>query len=267
MSYHLIDFSSKINDYNFDNIIIGRKVKIDEDNAKYYIYYQKEQDLKSPNEIYIRLPTLRLIYGLANHKYNQVNIPIYPNWELTKKFIDFIVQLEEDIQNCFLEKNINKEFISLIKKKNSLNFIRTDLNNKIKITSNIGNNTTILSDFKINGEIDLVIKISYIWTTKNKIGLSSQIYQIKYLAPPEQLNINFIDPIIQKITPMLPPKILSKSLPLNKPIIPPQIKIKSVESINSESNEDKTSLGPINGFVPSVDDLQNAIKKLKSTND
>ena len=35
MSYYLIDFTKNINDYNFDNLIIGKKI-----NTKHYIYYQ-----------------------------------------------------------------------------------------------------------------------------------------------------------------------------------------------------------------------------------
>ena len=96
MSYYLIDFTSKSNDFTFDNLIIGRKIKSDQDNAKYYIYYQNGQS-DTPQEIYIRLPIIRLIYSLANHKFNQLSIPIYPNWEGTNKFIEFIKKLEQDI--------------------------------------------------------------------------------------------------------------------------------------------------------------------------
>ena len=37
------------------------------------------------------------------------------------------------------------------------------------------------------------MKLTHVWANQTKIGLSSQIYQIKYYAPPEQLEINFID--------------------------------------------------------------------------
>jgi hypothetical protein len=256
MSYYLIDFTSKTNDFNFENLIIGRKIKIDQDNAKYYIYYQNEQS-DTPKEIYIRLPIIRLIYPMGNHKYNQILLPIYPNWEGTNRFIEFMKKLEQDIEECFNKKNIKKEWASLINKKNLLNFIKTNLNDNIKITSNVENNKITLSDFKINGQIDIVIKLSYIWSKSSKIGLSSQIYQIKYLAPPEQLEINFIDPEVPKksfisiphpfgsINPTTnlpnPESIAMKSI-VQTPEMPPQIKLK---------------------MIPSIKDLQKAIKGLK----
>lgn len=193
MSYYLIDFGSPKIDFNFDNLIIGRKIKSDQDNSKYYIYYQKEQN-ETPKEIFIRLPRVRLIYNLANQKYNQLNIPIYPNWELTNNFINFIQKLEGDIDECFSNKKINKEWISIINKKNSLHFIKSSIYENYKITSDIENKKVSLTDFKINGQIDVVIKLSYIWCKNNKLGLSSQLYQLKYFAPPDQLDINFIDP-------------------------------------------------------------------------
>jgi hypothetical protein len=263
MSYYLIDFTTKNNDFVFDNIIIGRKIKIDQDNAKYYIYYQNDQS-DTPKEIYIRLPILRLIYSLANHKYNQVSIPIYPNWDGTNKFIQFIKQFEQDIEECFNKKNIKNQWSSLINKKNMLSFIKANISPNLKITSNINNKNITLEDFKINGQIDMVIKISYIWLNSSKIGLSSQIYQIKYLAPPEQLDVNFIDPddiiypsksILSNLTNQIPPpppffpnttNIVLKSLnmagTIPTPELPTQIKLK---------------------IIPSIKDLQKAIKDLR----
>ena len=145
MSYYLIDFTSNTNDFNFDNLIIGRKIKIDQDNAKYYIYYQNDQ-ADTPKEIYIRLPILRLIYSMANHKFSQLSIPIYPNWEGTTKFVDFIKKLESDIEECFNRKNLKKEWVSLLNKKNMLNFIKASINDNIKISSNI-ENKNIKNDF------------------------------------------------------------------------------------------------------------------------
>ena len=190
MSYYLLDFESYKNDFDFDNLIIGKKIKLDNNNSKYFIYYQTENE--NPKEIYIRLPRIRLIYNLANSKYNQLNIPIYPNWEQTNKFVDFMQKLESDIESCFA--NRSKEWVSILNKKNSLNFIKTSIYENFKITSDIENKKINLNDFQINGQIDIVIKISSIWNKNDKIGLSSQLYQIKYLAPPEQLDINFIDP-------------------------------------------------------------------------
>jgi hypothetical protein len=252
MSYYLIDFNSEIN-YDFDNIIIGNKIKIDEIRSKYYIYYQPDND--NPKEIFLKLPKIRLIYSLANQKYNQVKIPIYPNYDLTKNFIKFIQNLESDIKNCFIKKCPKLEYISLISSNNNLKFIKTDINKNIKITSDVGSKIE-LSDFKINGQIELVIKLSYIWNKSNiRFGLSSSLYQIKYYAPPEQLDINFIDPEPIIETPIPPPlplmnktpeAIISRSYVMassNSAPLPQQIKV---------------------GIVPSISDLQKAIKNLKS---
>ncbi len=270
MSYYLLDFNNKINDYNFDNIIIGKKIKLDQESSKYYIYYQNDQS-DTPKEIYIRLPKLRLIYGLANYKYNQLNIPIYPNWDLTNSFVDFIQTLESSIEECFNGKKIQKEFISLISKRNFINFIKANINDNVKITSNIGNHENItLNDFKINGQIEVVIKISYIWCKNNKIGLSSQLYQIKYWAPPEQLNINFIDP-----EPYIPTHTHNHNnslLSLNHLVPPPPPMPSHFPNINN-TNTDRNNnlkpnieLPPQLRLIPTVKDLQKAIKKLKTIN-
>lgn len=267
MSYYLIDFTSKTNDFNFDNLIIGRKIKIDQDNAKYYIYYQNDQS-DTPKEIYIRLPILRLIYSMANHKFNQLSIPIYPNWEGTNKFVEFIKKLEQDIEECFNRKNIKKEWVSLLNKKNMLNFIKASINDNIKISSNIENKNITLNDFKINGQIDMVIKLSMIWSKQSKMGLSSQIYQIKYLAPPDQLNINFIDPEVPKkslipMPPPSPPQIFNLGPKL---VNPEEIALKSLNmsgmTVPTQSNELPPQIKL--KIIPSVKDLQKAIKGLKS---
>lgn len=114
------------------------------------------------------------------------------------------------------------------------------------ITSNL-NKKVELNDFKINSEIEIVIKISYIWTNENKIGLSSQLYQIKYYAPPEELLIDFIDDSNIKEQKILPEKV-EKIIPIPK-IIPKII-------------PEQSPIMPIK-MVPSIKDLQNALKGLK----
>ena len=268
MSYYLIDFGSSKIDFSFDNLIIGRKIKSDQENSKYYIYYQKEPN-ETPKEIFIRLPRLRLIYNLSNHKFNQLNIPIYPNWEQTNNFIKFIQKLEFDINDCFSNKKINSEWVSILNKKNSLNFIKTSIYEPYKITSDIENKQIGLTDFKINGEMDIVIKISYIWCKNNKLGLSSQLYQLKYFAPPDQLEINFIDfeESKKQFISLGPSPFVSQSNELNnnlannKSINPEAIVLKSL----------KLTTNPINllpqqitlNRIPNIKDLQKAIKGLK----
>lgn len=241
MSYHLIDFSqSQEPDYSFDNMLIGRKIMLDNDSSRYYIYIMENK------EIYIRLPKVRLIYSMGNNKYTQTNIPLYPNNNINNKFIDFIKNLEHDIFECFKNKNINKEFSkefsSLISKKNNITFLKTNITDQLKLTSNLNRNIT-LNDFSINGEIEMVIKLSYIWTNINKIGLSCHLYQIKYHGSPSQLNHDFID--INKDT---KPEIIIRTN--NKAII---------------NNEIEENTNVTKRMIPSIKDLQNAIKGLKKS--
>jgi hypothetical protein len=237
MSYCLIN---NFTNFDFSSILIGKKIKSDENNCKYYLYYQNDIN-ESPKDIYIRVPETRLIYGLAGHKYNQVNIPIYPIWNKTIEFIKFIKSLE---QHIIEQININFEFSSLIKKKNNINYIKTNLLECVKITSSL-NKKISLNDMKSNGQIDMVIKINYIWLRKdneiNKYGLTSQLYQIKYYPSPEQLNHDFIDP--------------------NNDLKPVTI----VENIKKVEVIEKIEQVPlkITRMVPSINDLQNALKSLK----
>jgi hypothetical protein len=251
-SYQLVDITK--DETMFNNIVIGKKITTNDNMSKYYLYCQNEMS-ENPKEIYIRVPRLRLIYNMANQKYSMIKIPIYPNWETTEKFIEFIKNMEEEIFNTLNKKN---EMSSLISKKNGLLLLKTKLQDNVKITSNLNKDVT-LNDFKINGMIELVIRISYVWMKENKMGLSSQIYQIKYFAPPEQLDINFIDehvvshivktPSFQgpeavaptSLRPGGPPIHIMQPLP-PKNVIPEQIGVR---------------------MVPSLKDLQGALKKLK----
>jgi hypothetical protein len=250
-SYQLVDIMK--DETIFKHIVIGKKISTNNSISKYYLYCQNEMN-EVPKEIYIRIPRLRLIYNIANQKYSTIKIPIYPNWEITDKFVDFIKNIEEEIFNTLNKK---KEMSSLISKKNGLLLLKTKLQDNVKITSNLNKEVT-LNDFKINSSVDIVIHISYIWMKENKMGLSSQIYQIKYFAPPEQLDINFIDePVILKSHPseevyntfsVKGPPIHIMPLPIEclppppKKIVPEQIGIR---------------------MVPSIKDLQGALKKLK----
>ena len=233
MSYYILNYT-KIKDFNFDNLIIGNKINNDQKYSKYYIYY-KEDDITS--ELYIRLPKIRTIYNLSNLKYNSLKLPIYPEFEITNNIIEFIKNLENNIIDRFKKK---KEFISLISKKESLQFIKMNIFDKINITSNTNQQITI-NDFKINSELEIVIKISYIWTNQLKFGLSSHIYQIKYWAPPEQLGINFIDTPL-KIINSKPPNIINSQPIIIQPLIQNNVIIR-----------------------PSLADLNNAIKSLRNT--
>jgi hypothetical protein len=237
-SYQLVDITKE--ETIFNHIVIGKRISTNDNMARYYLYCQNEMS-EVPKEIYIRVPRLRLIYSMANQKYSMIKIPIYPNWETTDKFVDFIKNMEEEIFNTLNKKN---ETSSLVSKKNGLLLLKSKLPDNVKITSNLNKEVT-LNDFKINGTIELVIRISCVWVKENKMGLSSQIYQIKYFAPPEQLDINFIDEHIPPRVSGPPIHIISQPIVLPPPpknVIPEQIGIR---------------------MVPSVKDLQGALKKLK----
>jgi len=259
MSYYLIDFSKKSNDFNFDNLIIGKKIKLDQDNCKYYLYYQENSE-ETPNEIYIKLPKLRQIYNMANHKYDKVTIPIYPNWDLTNSFIEWIRKFETDVQECFSESKIKREFVSILSKKNMLNLIKCYINDNPKITSNIEDKTIGLGDFKINGQIELVIKLSYVWANSTKYGLSSSIYQIKYYGPPEQLDINFIDTeSVKKSVQIIPPvpQVIFKPNPT------PNLDLSTQKQKQEQGLPAQIQIK----MIPSLKDLQKAIKSLKPVED
>jgi hypothetical protein len=251
MSYYLIDFTKNVNNFDFDNVVIGRKLKGD-NISKYYIYYQDNLS-QSPKEIYIRLPQIRTIYNLSNYKFNRVSIPIYPNYNLTNNFVKFILNFESNIKDCFINKFPKIELNSIITKKNNLNFIKAKVDDKIKITSDTDKKDITINDFQTNSQLDIVIKLSYIWNKNDtQLSLSSSIYQIKYCAPPSELDINFIDDEIK-------PKIINYSFskqehsPINNPMsstkqlpqLPPQISLR---------------------MIPSKEDLHKAIKKLKPAN-
>jgi hypothetical protein len=248
MSY-LLDFNEKYI-FDIDNLIIGKKIN-NIDIFKFFIYYN--DDNTNLKEIYIKLPIFRLIYNF-NTKYKQMSIPIYPLWNKTNQLINFITELEQNIVTFFKNKNKYKniELSSLIKMKNSLYFIKTNINNINSITSNINKQKIEFNDFKINGEIEMIIKISYVWLKDNKIGISSQLYQIKYYGLPEQLNINFID------------KLLSPPLPPPSPPPPPP----PLKNNKLEHSEDKLlNSNNIEGtphIVPTIDQLKKALEKIKN---
>jgi hypothetical protein len=198
MDYYLIDFN-KENNYSFDNVIIGKKIHCSttENIFKYYIYYYEDLILKSsPKTIYIKIPRIRLIYKLGQNIYNQERIVLYPNYNLLHSFIDFIKDFEENISSCIKNKYSNLELSSILIK-NSLNnsySLKINVDDKIKISSTL-NNSIQLKDFKINNEIELVMKINYIWIKDNNFGINCSLYQIKYYPSLQDLNIDLIDQI------------------------------------------------------------------------
>ncbi len=223
MSYYILTESD-----NLENIVIGSKLKSDDVYSKYYMYYLINNELR---EIYIRTPKLRLIYPLNNLKYSQISLLLYPECDINTEFIDFITKIETYVKELFSKK---KEFISVLQCKNKMTYLKTTLNNAVKITSNT-NTPTKLEDFKVNSQIELIIKISYVWMNNEKFGISSLIYQIGYHGTLEQLNLDL----------------------LNINVIKPTQKTNSV--IITENKQVKQSL------IPSEHDLAHMINKLKKT--
>ena len=253
MSYYIVDLSQLDNtvEFDYEHLLIGKKIKIDQTNSKYYIYYNVSN---LQNEIYIKTPKIRLIYNLANSKYSNLSIPIYPIWKLTTEFINWVVEFENNINESFSNSK-KKEFISIIAKKNNIFFLKGFINDNTKITSNYKKNIN-LSDFTINAEIEIILKISYIWLNNVKYGLSSTIYQIKYYGSPEQLNIDFIDYDEKSITdsPSFSP--ISNNDP-NKTDTPKIIPPPPAPPSPPIMQQSRVSL------IPSLKDLQSALKKLK----
>jgi hypothetical protein len=143
----------------------------------------------TPKEIFIKFPSTRIIYSYKNSKYNQIKVPIYPVWSKNKKFISLIKQLEKSI------KIEEKQFISCLEKKDDITSLKLNVNLDFKIDSTI--NTTI-RDLKINGEIEGIVTIPYIWIKDDKYGLSINVYQLKYIPRIEELAISFFDKVENK---------------------------------------------------------------------
>jgi len=194
------------NNFDSDKLFFGSKICSDDNISRYYLYYQDDNESK---EIYIKLPKIRMIFNnFINQKYSSINIPIYPMWESTEKFTQLIHNIENIVKESF---NSKYSLSSLLSSRNGLELLKMKMKDTPKITSNLNKSVTF-ADFKINSEIELIVKISYVWLSKKtkKYGLSCQLYQIKYCGVPEQLYIDFIDEpvrfskektIISQITP------------------------------------------------------------------
>jgi hypothetical protein len=248
MDYYLIDFNNELN-YSFDNVIIGKKINCSstENIFKYFIYYSNNI---SPKSIYLKVPRVRLMYKLGQNNYNQERIVLYPLYDQLQIFINFIKEFEENITICIKNKYSNLELNSILIK-NSINnnySLKVNVDDNIKITSTF-NKTINLKDFKINNEVELVIKLNYIWIKENKFGLNCSLYQIKYYASLQELNIDLLDKQIYDS------KIESS-------------KNNSIENLGFCPIVVEPVLIPPKqiGLVPSIDALINAKKKLKPTN-
>lgn len=183
MSYYLIDINTEV---DFTKIIIGDPVYINDELQKIYIYYLDDK----PKEILIKIPPIRLIYNYKNLKYNQIKLPIYPNWDRTIKFIKLLKKIEK-----FIKSNIkcdHGEFINSIEKNQNISSIKLNINPDIKISSLIN---TSLHELKPNSEVECIINVSFIWLKKKSYGLSLSCHQLKYTPKIDESNVDFFDDI------------------------------------------------------------------------
>jgi hypothetical protein len=203
-------------------------MQINDTTNRYYIYYLDDK----PKEIYIKIPSIRLLYNYNSMKYSQIKLPIFPLWEKTSLFLNFIKKLER-----YLKKNIISDSVlhSCIENYNDIKEIKVNIPKDLKIKSSIDNLT--FNDFKKSGEIEMIIKIPHIFEKNQSLGLSVNAYQVKYLPPGE---IDFWDDEPIKI--------------IKQPIIN-HMPLQITTTIPKPSN--------LVSVIPSQKDLLNAIAKLK----
>lgn len=224
MSYYLLDFDKDkdIEDFDINNLLVDSKIEINKENFMYPIFYVKDE----AKELFIKLPKIRVLYDWDNLKYNNLKIKISPKYDKTDKCVKMIKKIEDQIakHKYFNRKKVELEMSSIIHKECDAYYIKTYYqDDKTKITSD--NKITKINEFKKNGEIQMVIKLSHIWKKNNKIGLSSKLYQIKYFAPPD-VETNFIDFIDDEPPIKYIPRIHVVSMvPKNEEIIPQQIPV------------------------------------------
>ena len=184
MSYFIIDINTE---FDINKIILGTPVIINDELTKVYIYYL-DDDI--PKELFLKVPPLRLIYSYKNLKFNQIKLPIYPIWDNTLKFIKLIKKIEKHIRvNINCDKCV---FVNSIEETDNLTTLKMNISQNVKISSQ---NYTSLGDLKINGEVEIITNISYVWIKKNSYGLSLSCYQIKYTPKIEEFDIDFFDNI------------------------------------------------------------------------
>jgi len=190
MSYYIYDFK---NEFDFDKLIITKQINIDNSIFRYNIYYLDDV----PKDLFIKLPSIRLIYNYNNLKYSQIKLPLFPQYDKTLKFLSFFKKLQKIIKEKLA---INKIFTNSIEKKDNLKLIKLNINPEFK-------------DFKTNGELNGLVNISYVWENENSYGLSLLLSKFDYTPKVENFNDIFIDDV--RIN-TIPKKVITK----NEEIVP-----------------------------------------------
>ena len=241
MSYYILNINE---DIDFNNIIIGKEVKISDNISKIYLYWH---DTK-PKDIYIKTPSLRIIHNFKHLKFNQIKMPIYPLWDLNENLLTFFKKLEKYLQQKI---KINKPYTSILEKTDKITTLKINVssNNKIKI-----------DNYKINSELECVISLPWIWIKEDSWGLSLYGYQFKYIPQIEDEQINFYPDNLNNLNKSISENNLNKNTienhnNLNKSILD-NLNKSTLDNLNkSTNNKVKLELSP--GL------LSDTLKKMK----
>jgi len=181
MSYYIYNFEEN---FNYDKLIIGDKIKLENNSYRYYIYYLDE----TPKDFYIKLPSIKLMYSYKNNKYNQIKIPLYPIYDKTEKLIKFLKKIKKKIKAI---NNTDKKYLDSVEKKENLKLLKINISNNFKV--NHKNDKIDIKELKTTSEIYGIINIPYIWENENSYGLSLNATKIIYTPKIEDENVDFID--------------------------------------------------------------------------
>jgi hypothetical protein len=179
MSFFLYDFNAE---FNFDKLLLGKKINFNNNLFRYYLYYLDG----IPKELYIKLPSIRIIYSYKNNKYNQIKLPIYPVYDQTSKFIQFIKQLKKKIKDLII---IDKP-LSILEKTDKINILKINVPIDFKIKSK---EKIIIKDFKLNSELYGILSIPYIWENEKSFGLAICALELNYIQSSNEFDNHFID--------------------------------------------------------------------------
>jgi hypothetical protein len=179
MSFFLYDFNDE---FNFDKLLLGKKINFNNNLFRYYLYYLDE----IPKELYIKLPPIRIIYSYKNNKYNQIKLPIYPVYNQTTKFIQFLKQLKKKIKELII---LDKP-LTILEKLDKIHILKINVSVDFKIKSK--ENITI-KDFKLNSELYGLLSIPYIWENEKSFGLAICALELNYIKSSNEFDNHFID--------------------------------------------------------------------------
>lgn len=198
MSYYIYNFET---DFDFSKLIIGKQIKM-ENITRYNLYYLDE----TPKDLFIKLPSIRVIYSYKNNKFNQIKLPIYPLYDKTIKFLTFLKTLTKIMNEHITNEKFNNKILSnIIEKKDKIKTIKLNIPNDFKI--NKYSEYTNIKELKQNGELTGIINIPYIWVNEISFGLSLYASKLQYIPKVEIMNFDFIDFPVR----MNQPKIITPS--------------------------------------------------------